>query len=184
MKEAWAIKPESIKPDQVKDVYESDIVIIGAGHAGTCAARAAAQAGASVIVLEQQDRDSQWVLGIGEIGHINSQWQKDHNIEPVDIDTFVNDWQLRTVNLSLYPLIKSYAMHCGEAFDWFIEPLTQEEKESIHAVLTPASPNMPKTLNGFAVTDKGNKSKSETGRRTGSEIFLCYICAAVGTDTG
>ena len=57
MKEAWAIKPESIKPDQVKDVYESDIVIIGAGHAGTCAARAAAQAGASVIVLEQQDRD-------------------------------------------------------------------------------------------------------------------------------
>ena len=149
MKEAWAIKPEPIKPDQVKDVYESDIVIIGAGHAGTCAARAASQAGASVIVLEQQDRDSQWVLGIGEIGHINSQWQKDHNIEPVDIDTFVNDWQLRTGNRSLYPLIKSYAMHCGEAFDWFIEPLTREEKDSIHAVLTPASPNMPKTLNGF-----------------------------------
>ena len=26
MKEAWAIKPEPIKPDQVKDVYESDAV--------------------------------------------------------------------------------------------------------------------------------------------------------------
>ena len=166
MKEAWAIKPEPIKPDQVKDVYESDIVIIGAGHAGTCAARAAAQAGASVIVLEQQDRDSQWVLGIGEIGHINSQWQKDHNIEPVDIDTFVNDWQLRTGNRSLYPLIKSYAMHCGEAFDWFIEPLTREEKDSIHAVLTPASPNMPKTLNGFHAPDKrvtGVYAKSKNG---------------------
>ena len=149
MKETWAVKPENISPDQVLEVYHADVIIIGAGHAGTCAARAAAEAGASVIVLEQQEREKQWVLGIGEIGHINSQWQKEHGIAEVDVDTFVNDWQLRTGNRSLFPLIKTYALHCGEAFDWFIEPLSKEEKESIHPVLTPASPNMPETLNGF-----------------------------------
>ncbi len=149
MKEAWAVKPESIKPEEVSAVYDADIVVIGAGHAGTCAARAGAEVGASIIVIEQQEREKQWVLGIGEIGHINSKWQREHGIPEVDIDTFVNDWQLRTGNRSLYPLIRSYALHGGETFDWFIEPLTKEEKESIHPVLTPASPNMPETLNGF-----------------------------------
>ncbi len=46
MKEAWAVKPENIKPEEVSAVYDADIVVIGAGHAGTCAARAAAEAGA------------------------------------------------------------------------------------------------------------------------------------------
>ena len=149
MKEAWAVKPKDISADQIACTHYADIVIIGAGHAGTCAARAAAEAGANVFVLEQQERDKQWVLGIGEIGHINSRWQQEHGIPAVDIDTFVNDWQLRTGNRSLFPLIKTYALHCGETFDWFIEPLTQEEKDSIHPMLTPASPNMPEALNGL-----------------------------------
>jgi len=54
MREKWAVKPETLSPDQAEMIYEADIVVIGAGHAGTCAARAAAEAGARVIVLEQQ----------------------------------------------------------------------------------------------------------------------------------
>ena len=54
MKEAWAVKPKDISADQIACTHYADIVIIGAGHAGTCAARAAAEAGANVFVLEQQ----------------------------------------------------------------------------------------------------------------------------------
>lgn len=57
MKEAWAVRPEKIPSDQIKGIYEADIVVVGAGYAGTCAARAAAEAGARVIVLEQQEED-------------------------------------------------------------------------------------------------------------------------------
>lgn len=42
MKEAWAVKPKDISADQIACTHYADIVIIGAGHAGTCAARAAA----------------------------------------------------------------------------------------------------------------------------------------------
>ena len=73
MKEAWAVKPKDISTDQIVCTHYADIVIIGAGHAGTCAARAAAEAGANVFVLEQQERDKQWVLGIGEIRTV--QWE-------------------------------------------------------------------------------------------------------------
>lgn len=123
MKEAWAVRPEKIPSDQIKGIYEADIVVVGAGHAGTCAARAAAEAGARVIVLEQQEEDRQWVLGIGRDRTYQQPVARAHGVPPVDVDTFVNDWQLRTGNRSLFPLIKTYAMHCGEAFDWLIAPL-------------------------------------------------------------
>lgn len=40
MKEAWAVRPEKIPSDQIKGIYEADIVVVGAGYAGTCAAAA------------------------------------------------------------------------------------------------------------------------------------------------
>jgi succinate dehydrogenase/fumarate reductase flavoprotein subunit len=149
MSYGWAQKPEDIPAEQISGYEHADIVIIGAGHAGTCAARAAAESGASVIVLEQQSQEKQWVLGIGEIGHINSKWQAQRGVPRVDIDAFVNDWQLRTGNRSNYRLIRKYAENCGACFDWFIEPLTGTEQDSIHAVLTPISEHFPQSINGF-----------------------------------
>ena len=35
MKEAWAVKPKDISADQIVCTHYADIVIIGAGHAGT-----------------------------------------------------------------------------------------------------------------------------------------------------
>lgn len=149
MKFKWAEPPEHIQQEQITQTLTADIVIVGAGHAGTCAARAASESGASVIVLEQQPEEKQWVLGIGEIGHINSKWQEQHGVPKVDIDTFVNDWQLRTGNRSNVRLVRKYAKNCGDCFDWFIEPLTDTEQDSIHPMLTPQSLHFPESLNGF-----------------------------------
>ena len=79
----WQTAPESFSEEEVRRTVRADVVIIGAGHAGTCAARAAAEAGASVIVLEQQPEGRQRILGIGEIGHINSRWQAAHGVAPI-----------------------------------------------------------------------------------------------------
>lgn len=139
----WALPPAPIPKEKIVQEQEADVIILGAGHAGTCAARSAAEAGASVLVVEQQKDVSQWILGIGEWGYMNSQWQKEQGVPEVDIDTFVNDWQLRTNNRSNVALIRRYARHCGETFDWLIEPLSQTEKKSIHPMMTPPSKHMP-----------------------------------------
>ena len=145
----WMEAPEQIPENRIVVKQSADIVIIGAGHAGTAAARAASEGGASVIVIEQQPEDKQWILGVGEIGHINSRWQKEHGLPPVDLDEFLDDWQLRTGNRSNYRLVRKYAEHCGECFDWFISPLSDEEKAGIHPMLTPPSPNFSYRLNGL-----------------------------------
>ena len=46
----WAIPMEPVTEDQIVKTYTADVVILGAGHAGTAAARAAAEAGAKVLV--------------------------------------------------------------------------------------------------------------------------------------
>lgn len=128
-----------------------DILIIGAGHAGTAAARSAIEANSAnhVMVVEQQERNKQWILGNGEIGHINSRWQEEAGVPKVDVDEFVNDWQLRTNNRSNYQLIKKYAEKCGSCFDWMIEVLSEGERKSIYPMLAKPSPNMPRALNGI-----------------------------------
>lgn len=179
----WTQPPESISAERIAAWEQADVVVIGAGHAGTCAARGAAEAGASVIVLEQQAEETQWILGIGEIGHINSQWQRAHGVEPVDVDTFVNDWQLRTNNRSNVRLIRTYAEQCGDCFDWFIQPLSQEERDGIHPMLTPPSPHFPETLNGLrawpgtpnmgaALQNKAVKENQRLAKAGGARFFF------------
>ena len=51
--------PPPVPEDMLAQHMETDVVIIGAGHAGTCATRAAAENGASVIVIEQQSDEHQ-----------------------------------------------------------------------------------------------------------------------------
>lgn len=147
---AWMKKPESTSLCEIREVIDADVVIIGAGQAGTCAARAASEVeNVRTVVIEQQEREHQFILGVGEVGHINSRWQAEQGVPRVDIDEFVNDWQLRTNNRSNYRLIRKYAEKCGECFDWFIEPLTEDERKKIYPRIKNPSPNMPVTLNGF-----------------------------------
>ena len=195
----WMEAPEKVPEEKIAERFSADIVVIGAGHAGTAAARAASENGASVLVIEQQSEEKQWILGVGEIGHINSEWQKSHGLPAVDIDEFVNDWQLRTGSRSDYRLIRKYAEYCGDAFDWFIEPLTEEEKDSIHPMLTPPDPAFPYCLNGLRswpgsanmgvkLQDKAVKLSQEIARKNGAVFFFdtraCELTKENGRVTG
>ncbi|MCI8514291.1 MAG: FAD-dependent oxidoreductase [Lachnospiraceae bacterium] len=147
---SWQEPPAPVSDEDVGERVEADVVVIGAGQAGTCAARAASEvAGARVVVLEQQEKDSQLFLGIGEIGAINSAWALAHGAPWVDVDVFVNDWQLRTGNRSNYRLIRRFAEKSGECFDWMTEVLSEKERESIRLFLVPKNPHMPEILNGI-----------------------------------
>ncbi|KIR01733.1 Twin-arginine translocation pathway signal [Lachnospiraceae bacterium TWA4] len=183
MENLWKEQPKEINMKTIEHKECVDLVIIGSGHAGTCAAREAAQLGASVIVIEQQNEEKQFILGMGEIGHINSKWQESHGVPKVDIDEFVEDWQKRTGNRSNYRLIRKYAKNCGETFDWFIEPLTEEEKNQIHPMFTPQSPNFPITLNGFhaysgtpnmgpTLQNKAVKASQRIAKEHGARFFF------------
>lgn len=129
---AWRTAPEPIADDEIAETYDCDVLVIGLGHAGCCALRAAAEAGAAVCAMQETPQDQFMVKG-GQVGHINSEFLKSRGVPEVDVVEFVNDWQLHSNNRSNPGLMMNYAKHAGECFDWMIEgSLSDDEYATMH----------------------------------------------------
>ena len=51
--ETWLGKPPEIEESRIEKTMEADVVVVGAGLAGVAAARAAAELGSTVLLLEK-----------------------------------------------------------------------------------------------------------------------------------
>ena len=90
-----------------------------------------AELGADVIVVDPQSEDSFQVLG-NDIGHLNSSWQMDINGVPrYDETEFMNEYQIYCAGRANPQMVRDFAYRSGEAFDWFIDGFTDEEKQGI-----------------------------------------------------
>lgn len=107
------------KPDPITDFVETidaDIVVVGAGIAGVCAAQSAAEEGAKVVCLEKSAQCNGRGLDIGNIG---SKFFEGHPelaqyIDPVDAERTFVEFSHYYVNRHLFHF---WAEHSGEAFD-------------------------------------------------------------------
>lgn len=142
---SWKIAPEPVSEDSIVDTVEAEIVIVGAGLAGTAAARAAAEAGANVVVLEQQALDT-FAVFASECGTVNAQFSMDRGIPEYDTLAFRQDWMRRTFGRCNPTLIKEYAEKSGAMFDWFVEPLDDAFRDSINTFRYNATAG---TVNGW-----------------------------------
>ena len=81
-------KPKKPDPKKKDEVY--DVVVVGAGFAGMCAALEAAEQGAKTVLLEKMGRpDGTIVYSSGWIAAVGSRFQKNH---PEDNEeAFFND---------------------------------------------------------------------------------------------
>lgn len=132
----WAVAPEAIPASDITSEESADIVIVGAGHAGSCAARAAVEEGASVIVIEQQSEADQWIMGV-DIGSINSRFVRARGVPEYDPLEFMKDWQARNLNKTNPFFARYFAYHGGETLDWLLEPVSEEVKAHIHIMQNP-----------------------------------------------
>lgn len=145
---AWREAPQPIADDAIAETHEADIVILGAGQAGSCAARAAAEAGANVIVIEMQPEDTYAVNG-SEVGSINSGLSLDRGAPRYDPADLVRECLLRSMNRADARLMKQYAEQCGPHVNWFMEPLGEEWRERIHSYMTPPPQHYKEGCNGL-----------------------------------
>ena len=108
--------PEPITDDQIAQTLECDVCVVGLGIAGVAAARAAAEAGLSVIALEKcpipSCRSSQYAC-------FNTDNARAMGINDVDTTELVNELMVQTGHRADFRVLKNWADHCGEAFDWW-----------------------------------------------------------------
>ena len=107
-------------PAKKRTREEWDVVVVGAGFAGMCAALEAAEQGAKVVLLEKMGRpDGATVYSSGWIAAVGSRFQKNH---PEDNkEAFFNDMMKLSGYHSDPELIRVYADEAGQGIDWLAD---------------------------------------------------------------
>ena len=146
----WFKPAEPVSDADISGTFEADIVILGAGHAGTCAARAAAEAGASVLVIEAQDEEIFTVNG-NELGSINNKLACERGVPTYNPEDFLREVERRTIGRCNADIIRAFANRSGEHVDWFMEPLSQDFLDSIDTFCAEMPANYPGENNGIRV---------------------------------
>ncbi len=115
----WSFKtpPPPIAEKDIVETVDTDIVVVGAGLAGLCAALRAAELGARVIVLE---KTKSWNVRGGMIGVANSKPWREAGIVN-DKDALVRDWIAASGNRAREEQVWLFVNSSEEAMDWLIE---------------------------------------------------------------
>ncbi len=108
------------RPKQKRAREDWDVVVVGAGFAGMCAALEAAEQGSKVILLEKMGRpDGATVYSSGWIAAVGSRFQKNH---PEDsTEAFYNDMMKLSGFRSDPDLVRTYAAEAGKGIDWLAD---------------------------------------------------------------
>lgn len=115
--EAWLGPEPDIPEALIRQTVETDVVVVGAGLAGVCAARAAAEEGARVVLIEKSThfnaRSGQYFVPGGKIN--------EHFGRPAVDPDLITDHIMREGSYRIKrPIIARWAKHAHEVFDWFI----------------------------------------------------------------
>ena len=121
----WLGQAPVIDPSEIVATYEADIIVCGSGHAGTQCALAAAQGGASVMVLELQAEDKYMAQG-GGVCTFNSKWATDLGLGGYDIGEITAEYTRRAGQTANAELIRQYIANSGEMLDNLVS-ITPEE---------------------------------------------------------
>lgn len=117
----WLGAPPVIPDSKITKTIETDVLILGGGHAGTLAALGASDKGAKVAVIEKMDeagftRDSWHFLG-EDIGHVNSKWLISRGYGPYDTGEITNEFVKRAAGRCNPDIIRLFVENSGAMFD-------------------------------------------------------------------
>lgn len=109
--------PEPIKDADIKETITADVIVVGGGMSGLCAARSAAEEGARVILLEKTDNVN---FRGNDYGAIGSKMQKQINNEINGMEA-VQEIMRYNAYKGNQRIVSLWADNSGMVADWIME---------------------------------------------------------------
>jgi fumarate reductase flavoprotein subunit len=113
----WLGAPELIEESAIKETRSCDVLVIGAGLSGLCAATSAAQAGAKVIVIEKNKTSRYGGIFHSAIGY-KDQIDAGVSLDPEEV---LNDELMKNGPLCDSAHWTNWAYKSGEIMDWLLD---------------------------------------------------------------
>ncbi|MBQ9268257.1 MAG: FAD-binding protein [Oscillospiraceae bacterium] len=142
----WREQPALIPEEQIQHRHEADVVVVGLAHAGSAAARAAAEAGCRVIGIEEKKEKTYSVWG-ADCGHINSKFLESRGVPKVDPIDYYNEIQRRAMGRANPALMMRFAQKSGENFDWYTDMV--EDWSGVSVAFWPGAQKFDGEMAGF-----------------------------------
>lgn len=126
---SWDVVPEDIPESDIAQTVETDVLVVGAGLAGCCAAIGAAEEGAQVICIEKCPTDT--VCGRGlDIAAFHTRKQAElveqGLMEEPDYRQVIRRWIYWAQGRVKEPLLWEWSRKSGACFDWLEDLVTEK----------------------------------------------------------
>lgn len=113
---SWlGVQPEITDAD-CKETVDVELLVVGAGNAGTFCAAYAAGLGIDVLLIEANE--TPMAIRSSGIAAIGSRWQVEHNVE-INKEDIINDIQNYASGYADAQLIRQWADNSAEAVNWY-----------------------------------------------------------------
>ncbi|MDC7124349.1 MAG: FAD-dependent oxidoreductase [Spirochaetales bacterium] len=113
----WLGAEPVINEDQVENTIEADVIVVGAGVAGVCATRSAAEEGAKVVVFEKAAEPQ---CRSGEYAVVNGSLQEKWGRANMDTEEMVTRFMQECEYRIKRPIVSKWADNNADVFDWYI----------------------------------------------------------------
>ena len=114
----WLGAPPEIPEAEIDHIETADVIVVGAGIAGVAAVRSAVEAGASVLLFEKCDGPQG---RFGDFATLNCKTSAKWGRDNIDTEAVVRDLMRDSCFRVDQRILKTWADHCGEDFDWLLE---------------------------------------------------------------
>ena len=146
----WSfLKPPDPIPDaKIKETITADVVVLGGGMVGLCAALAAAEKGVSVAVVERRT-EKDWTHGGSDFGSVNSKLAKSKGCPDVDPVEFALEFMKQSGNRANPYLVRQYAERGGDTLDWLIKDVSKDILDQVEIFMNPFGKGYNGELGGY-----------------------------------
>ena len=141
----WRVQPP-FPAEGIAETHETDVLVVGLSHSGSAAMRAAAEAGARTIGIEERTERKYRVVGM-DYGHLNSRFLESRGVPKVDPIEYFNELMRRALGRANPGLLMRFCQNAGTAFDWYTD--TVEDFSSVRTPFWPGSPKFDGEMAGF-----------------------------------